>query len=30
MRLLWLPAVLRAAGLTVREYPGWRTRYESG
>jgi hypothetical protein len=26
MRVLWLPAVLRGAGLTVREYPGWRTR----
>jgi hypothetical protein len=26
MRLLWLPEVLRAAGLTVHEYAGWRTR----
>jgi hypothetical protein len=26
MRLLWLPDVLRDAGLTVREYDGWRTR----
>lgn len=26
MRVLWLPAVLRAAGLTVHEVPGWRTR----
>jgi hypothetical protein len=26
MRLLWLVDVLRAAGLTVREYDGWRTR----
>lgn len=26
MRLLWLPDVLRAAGLTVREVPGWQTR----
>nr|MDT0658019.1 N-acetylmuramoyl-L-alanine amidase [Micromonospora sp. DSM 115978] len=26
MRLLWLPEVLRAAGLTVVEIPGWRTR----
>lgn len=26
MRLLWLPEVLRAAGLTVREVDGWRTR----
>ncbi|MEW2474600.1 N-acetylmuramoyl-L-alanine amidase [Micromonospora gifhornensis] len=26
MRLLWLPEVLRAAGLTVHEYDGWRTR----
>lgn len=26
MRLLWLPAELRAAGLSVREYPGWQTR----
>jgi len=26
MRVLWLPAVLRGAGLTVHEYPGWRTR----
>ncbi len=26
MRYLWLPAVLRAAGLTVHEVPGWRTR----
>jgi hypothetical protein len=25
-RLLWLPEVLRAAGLTVHEYDGWRTR----
>lgn len=25
-RFLWLPDVLRAAGLTVVEYPGWRTR----
>lgn len=25
-RLLWLPDVLRAAGLTVHEYQGWRTR----
>lgn len=28
MRLLWLPAVLRAAGLTVHEVPGWKTRGE--
>jgi hypothetical protein len=26
MRLLWLVDVLRAAGLTAREYDGWRTR----
>lgn len=26
MRVLWLPEVLRAAGLTVHEYQGWRTR----
>jgi len=26
MRLLWLPEVLRAAGLTVHEVGGWRTR----
>lgn len=26
MRLLWLPSVLRAAGLTVHEYQGWKTR----
>lgn len=26
MRVLWLPDVLRAAGLTVHEVPGWRTR----
>ena len=26
MRLLWLPVVLRAAGLTVHEVDGWRTR----
>lgn len=26
MRLLWLPAVLRAAGLTVHEVSGWKTR----
>lgn len=26
MRLLWLPHVLRAAGLTVHETPGWQTR----
>ena len=26
MRLLWLPDVLRAAGLSVRTYPGWETR----
>jgi hypothetical protein len=26
MRLLWLAEVLRDAGLTVHEYPGWRTR----
>lgn len=26
MRVLWLPTVLRAAGLTVHEVPGWRTR----
>lgn len=26
MRALWLPGVLRAAGLTVHEVPGWRTR----
>jgi hypothetical protein len=26
MRLTWLPAVLRGAGLTVHEYAGWRTR----
>lgn len=26
MRLLWLADVLRAAGLTVHEYDGWRTR----
>lgn len=25
-RLLWLPDVLRAAGLDVREYAGWQTR----
>jgi hypothetical protein len=26
MRLLWLPDVLRDAGLNVRTYPGWQTR----
>lgn len=26
MRLLWLPGVLRAAGLTVHEVSGWKTR----
>jgi len=26
MRVLWLADVLRKAGLTVHEYPGWRTR----
>lgn len=26
MRLLWLPAVLRAAGLIVHEVDGWKTR----
>jgi hypothetical protein len=26
MRVLWLPSVLRAAGLTVHEASGWRTR----
>jgi hypothetical protein len=26
MRALWLPEVLRGAGLTVREYTGWKTR----
>lgn len=26
MRLLWLPEVLRAAGLTVHLYPGWEGR----
>lgn len=26
MRVLWLPTVLRAAGLTVREVAGWKTR----
>jgi hypothetical protein len=26
MRLLWLPEVLRAAGLAVSTYPGWETR----
>lgn len=26
MRLLWLPTVLRAAGLAVYEVPGWQTR----
>jgi hypothetical protein len=26
MRVLWLPAVLRAAGLTVHEVSGWKTR----
>jgi hypothetical protein len=26
MRALWLPEVLRGAGLTVHEYTGWRTR----
>jgi hypothetical protein len=26
MRLLWLPEVLRSAGLTVHEVGGWRTR----
>lgn len=26
MRLLWLPEVLRAAGLEVTEWPGWQTR----
>lgn len=26
MRLHWLPQVLRAAGLTVHEVPGWKTR----
>ena len=29
MRLTWLPAVLRAAGLDVYEMPGWRTRGRS-
>ncbi|WP_435585826.1 peptidoglycan recognition protein family protein [Micromonospora aurantiaca (nom. illeg.)] len=28
-RLLWLPQVLRAAGLTVHEVDGWRTRGSS-
>jgi hypothetical protein len=28
-RLLWLPTVLRAAGLTVRECDGWQTRHTS-
>src|SRR5690349_22256812 len=26
MRVLWLPTVLRSAGLTVHEVPGWKTR----
>lgn len=26
----WLPDVLRAAGLTVKEYPGWRDRDRAG
>jgi peptidoglycan hydrolase-like protein with peptidoglycan-binding domain len=25
-RMLWLPEVLRAAGVQVNEYPGWKTR----
>jgi hypothetical protein len=29
MRLLWLPSVLRAAGLTVHEVSGWRERGSS-
>lgn len=29
MRLLWLADVLRDAGLTVHEYPGWETRGRS-
>ncbi|MBX6748548.1 MAG: N-acetylmuramoyl-L-alanine amidase [Micromonosporaceae bacterium] len=29
MRLLWLPEVLRAAGLAVSTYPGWETRGSS-
>ena len=29
-RLLWLPGVLRAAGLTVVEVPGWQTRGADG
>jgi hypothetical protein len=29
MRLTWLPEVLRAAGLTVHEVSGWRTRGSS-
>lgn len=29
MRLLWLPAVLKAAGLRVTEVGGWRTRGDS-
>jgi hypothetical protein len=29
MRLLWLPEVLRAAGLTVHEVDGWRDRGSS-
>lgn len=29
MRLLWLPEVLRAAGLVVHEVDGWRTRGSS-
>ncbi|ROO51472.1 N-acetylmuramoyl-L-alanine amidase [Micromonospora sp. Llam0] len=29
MRLLWLPEVLRSAGLTVREVDGWRDRGSS-
>lgn len=28
-RALWLPAVLRSAGLTVHEQPGWQTRGNS-
>lgn len=29
MRVLWLPTVLRKAGLTVHTYPGWQTRGSS-
>lgn len=29
MRVLWLPTVLRQAGLTVHTYPGWQTRGSS-